>query len=323
MIMTSIMDKRMRREVWQRKLIAAILLAGLTVMFTGSVAYGAFFDNAGKSARAMGMGEVFLASSTDATSYWYNPAGLAHFTSRQVGIGYGKPAAFISDLIMTSQINFVTPIGDGNGLGLGFAYEGISEASNMVVSGAYGTSFGSNLTVGANLKLLYWSAQGEDNEWGAGSDDDLSKTSFSLDASAVYDFGAAMGLESMAAGVYVRDAIMPNISKSGDDGGKIPVEAGLGLMGKKNDVTVGADVGFADGNSIFRFGGETPLSGSNLLIRAGYVFESDFEDELEQSDLDLGLGYSFGSLLFDYAYTLPFAQNETNGRHYVSFGFSF
>ena len=192
-----------------------------------------------------------------------------------------------------------------------------------MVSGAYGLSLGNRLAVGANVKLLYWSVTGEDNEWGAGSDEDLSKTSFSLDASALYDVGSVFGVEDVTAGVYVRDAIMPNIAESGDDGGKLPIEAGLGVMGVKNNVTVGADVGFVDGNTLLRVGGETPITGSNLVLRAGYVFESDFEEELEQSDLDLGLGYSFGSLLFDYAYNLPFAMEGTNGRHFVSFGFSF
>ena len=105
-----------------------LAVIAIAVLCTSSVAWGAFFDTAGQSARAMGMGEVFLASSQDASGYWYNPAGLANVSSKQLGIGYGKPAAFISDL-MTSQINFTTPMGENGGLGLGVAYGGISEAN--------------------------------------------------------------------------------------------------------------------------------------------------------------------------------------------------
>lgn len=319
--MTNKMDRIQRMVVTQHRLIAAILFTGLTMFVSTPGVEAAFFDSAGKSARAMGMGEVFLASSDDALGYWYNPAGLANLESRQIGLGYGKPAAAISSL-MSSQLNVAMPLGEGSGLGLGFAYGGISEATDMVVSGAYGLSLG-GLDVGANVKVMYWSMTGQDNEYGPGTDEDLSKVSFSLDASAQYSLGSMMGLDEVGAGVYVRDAIMPNISESGDDGGQLPIEAGVGLMVRQNDITIGGDVGFVDGSTVLRAGAETPIGGSNLRVRSGFVFESDFEDELERADLGLGLGYSFGSLMFDYAYNVPFAMKETNGKHFVSFGFSF
>jgi len=313
----------MRKEVLQRKLLTIALCMVIAVFITVPVAQGAFFDTAGKSARAMAMGEVFLASSTDATSYWYNPAGLAKYSNRQLGIGYGQPVAVFSEL-MTSQVNFVTPIGEGKGLGLGFAYSGIEEAHDMVVSGAYGMSLGDKLAIGGNVKLLYWSAQGQENEdLGPAMDEDISKMSFSLDLSALFDMGSLFGLDNVMTGVYVRDAIMPNISDSGDDGGKLPVEFGIGIKTVKNDIIVGGDLGMSDGNSILRLGAESPISGSNLKIRGGFVYESDFEDETEKTDIDLGVGYSFSSLVFDYAYNIPFEMEETNGRHFVSFGFSF
>jgi len=319
--MTNKMDRNQRKVVTQHRLIAAILFTCLSLFVSAPAVDAAFFDSAGKSARAMGMGEVFLASSNDALGYWYNPAGLADLESRQIGIGYGKPVASISSL-MSSQLNIAMPISDGSGLGLGFSYSGIDVATDMVVSGAYGLSLG-GMNVGANVKVLYWSMQGQDNEYGPGTDEDLSKVSFSLDASAMYSLGSMMGLEEVGAGVYVRDAIMPNISESGDDGGQIPIEAGVGLMVRQNDLSIGGDVGFVDGYTILRAGAETPIGGSNLLVRSGFVFESDFEDELERADLGLGLGYSFGSLMFDYAFNVPFAMKETNGKHFVSFGFSF
>jgi len=320
--MTRKMEGSTGQKVVQRKLITVILVACFALFIMVPVAHAAFFDTAGKSARAMGMGEVFLASSTDATSYWYNPAGLAKFTSSQVGIGYGKPSAFISDL-MASQINLVMPMGEGRGLGLGFAYGGIDVASDMVVSGAYGLSIGDNLSVGGNVKVLYWAVEGQENVYGAGTDEDLSKVSFSLDLSAVYSLGAMMGLDNLTTGLYVKDAIMPNISESGDDGGALPIEMGIGFMAEQNDIVLGGDVGYVDGNTILRIGAESPVAASALNIRGGFIFESDFADELEKADVDLGIGYSFGALLFDYAYNVPFAMKETGGRHYVSFGFSF
>jgi hypothetical protein len=121
----------------------------------------------------------------------------------------------------------------------------------------------------------------------------------------------------------VRDAIMPNISESGNDGGSLPIEFGAGLKFQQNTLAIEADAGMRDGVTILRAGAETPLGGESLKLRSGFVYESDFADELERADLDLGIGYSFGSLQFDYAYNVPFAMKNTNGKHFVSFGFSF
>lgn len=305
----------------QRKLKFMLAVIAIAVLCTSSVAWGAFFDTAGQSARAMGMGEVFLASSQDASGYWYNPAGLAKISSKQLGIGYGKPAAFISDL-MTSQINFATPMGENGGLGLGVAYGGISEANEMVLSGAYGLSFG-KLSIGGNVKVLRWAAEGQEDLYGGGTDDDISKVSFSLDLSAGYSLGQLFGLDDFMTGVYVRDAIMPNISESGDDGGQLPIEAGIGVMAVKNDVCVGGDVATFDGITVFRVGAESGITGSDLKIRGGFIYGSDFEDELEQADFNVGFGYTLKQVCFDYAYNYPVAIDETGGKHYVTFGFSF
>jgi len=320
--MTSKMNKVMRKSSLKCRLSLIIAFTAILVMFTVSIAHGAFFDTAGKSARAMGMGEVFLASSSDASGYWYNPAGLTRFETKQIGIGYGRPAAFISDL-MTSQINFVTPLGENSGLGLGLSYSGIDVASDMAISGAYGISLSERFSIGANVKVLRWAAEGQEIAYGTGSDDDISKLSFSLDLSAVYSLGELLGLDDFSAGVYVKDAIMPNISESGDDGGKLPLEIGVGLMTQKNNLIVGGDVAFVDGQTVFRVGAESGITGSDLKVRGGFIYGSDFEDELEKADIDIGLGYIFRSLIFDYAYNLPIAFEETGGKHYVSFGISF
>jgi len=320
--MTSKMNKVMRKSGLKCRLGLIMAFTTILVMFAVSIAHGAFFDTAGKSARAMGMGEVFLVSSSDASGYWYNPAGLTRFETKQIGIGYGRPDASISDL-MTSQINFVTPLGESGGLGLGLSYSGIDVASDMAISGAYGISLSERFSIGANVKVLRWAAEGQKIAYGTGSDDDISKVSFSLDLSAVYSFGELLGLDDFSTGVYLKDAIMPNISESGNDGGKLPIEIGIGLMTRKNDLIIGGDVAFVDGETVFRVGAESGIAGSNLKIRGGFIYGSDFKDELEKADIDIGLGYTFSSLMFDYAYNLPITFKETNGRHYVSFGISF
>jgi hypothetical protein len=229
----------------------------------------------------------------------------------------------VSDLNI-SQINFVTPLGEKSGLGLGVSYGGIDVANEMVISGGYGMALTERLSLGGNVKIMRWSVEGQPlRGGGAGKDDDLSKMSFSFDLSAMYGLGNLFGLGEVTTGVYVKDPIMPNISESGDDGGKLPLEAGVGLMLQRGAILAEGDVAVRDGNTIFRAGAEYRIPDSGLAARGGLLYGSNFEEELERFDIDLGLGYNFGALQFNYALVIPFEMQETGGKHFVSFGVSF
>jgi len=312
-----------RKAVFQSKQKFILALAIVMVLIAGSVAQGAFFDTAGQSARPMGMGEIFIASTGDASSYWYNPAGLSLCRVRQLDISYGIITPSIASDLMKYQLNYVNPLGERSGFGLGISGLGADGASEMAISGAYGVSIGENLAVGGNVKVLRWAIEGQYDPYNNMDDDDLSKVSFSLDLSATYGLGELFGLADFTTGVYVKNAIMPNISESGDDGGKLPIEIGLGVMGQKAGVIGEADAAFVNGETVFHGGVEFPITGSNLKVRGGLIYGSDFEDDTEKTDFNVGFGYTFSSLVFDYAYNLPLAFDETGGRHFISFGYSF
>jgi hypothetical protein len=101
------------------------------------------------------------------------------------------------------------------------------------------------------------------------------------------------------------------------------VEPGIGLMMQKESLIVEGDVAHASGNTIIRVGAESGITGSNLKIRAGAIYTGDFKGSPEKTDVNLGLGYVFGSVIFNYAYNIPFQFKNTDGKHYVSFGVSF
>lgn len=78
-----------RKAVYKSKPKFIVAFSAILILIHVSLAYGAFFDTAGQSARPMGMGEVFIASTGTASSYWYNPAGLASLDGKKLGISYG------------------------------------------------------------------------------------------------------------------------------------------------------------------------------------------------------------------------------------------
>jgi len=315
--------KVIRKVVLKGKPAFVMVFSAMLVLVSASMAYGAFFDTAGQSARPMGMGEVFLATSGDASSYWYNPAGLSSCEGRQVGISYGIINPKISSDLMKYQLTYASPLGETGGFGVGISGLGADGSSEMAISGAYGTSLGEKLAVGGNVKILRWAIDGQNDPYSGKTDDDLSKLSFSLDLSATYALGEMLGVDNVLTGLYVKDAIMPNISESGDDGGKLPIEIGLGIMCKKGDICAEGDVGFVNGETILRGGAEFGVTGSNLVVRGGLIYGSDFEDDTERTDFNFGFGYTLSSLLFDYAYNLPIALSDSGGRHFMSFGYSF
>ncbi len=300
-----------------------LAVAVLLVFISAATANAAFFDTAGQTARPMGMGEVFLASSGDAAGYFYNPAGLSAISNRSVGLAYGMLNPTITSDLMKYQLTYVNPLGESSGLGFGISGLGADGANEMVISAAYGTTLGERFALGGNIKVLRWAIEGQDDPYSGKSDDDLSKVSFSLDLSASYALGELFGLADFATGLYIRDAIMPNISESGDDGGKLPIEVGLGLMAQRGEVLGEVDVAFVNGETILRGGVESGVTGTSLKLRGGVIYGSDFEDDVERTDFDFGLGYNFGSMVFDYAYNLPIALSNSGGRHFVSFGVSF
>ncbi len=300
----------------------ASAFAAVLLLITATVAQGAYFDTAGKSARQVGMGEVFMASSGDASGYWYNPAGLAKFERKQAGLSYGLPMSSLSEL-MASQVNVVVPLGGRSGLGFGVSYSGYDISHDMVVSGGYGIALSDRFAIGGNAKLMRWSFDGQQDLYNGVKDEDLSKMSFSLDLSATYGLGELFGLGNFTTGVFVKDAVMPNISESGDDGGKLPIETRIGLMMQRGDLLAEADLAQVDGVTFLRAGVESGVSGSALRIRGGLVYGSDFEDDSEKTDLSLGLGYNFGSVGFNYALNMPFVLQKSSGKHFISFGVSF
>jgi len=299
-------------------------LTTVLLLLSVSMVYGrGFFDTVGQSARPMGMGEVFIASSFNASGYWYNPAGLSSYSNKQVDISYAQIYPSIPSNPMKYQLSYVNPLSERSGFGIGISGLGVDVASEMTISGAYGISLSENLDVGGNIKLMRWSADVKDGLYSGAKDEDLSKVSFSLDLSATYELGEIFGLSNMITGIYVKNAIMPDISKEGLDGGKLSPEIGIGLLGKKENTLAEVDFAFVNGETIFHGGVETGITGSNLSLRGGLLFGSNFEEDTERTDFDFGVGYVFSSLVFDYAFVFPLQITESGGRHYVSFGVSF
>src|SRR5262245_10568814 len=95
-----------------RRLAFALALAAAP-----APASAAFFQIAEQS--ASGIGNAFAggaAAAEDASTVWYNPAGMTRFSGPQFAVGgsYIRPS-FVADVRSASTVGGVSPIGGGGG----------------------------------------------------------------------------------------------------------------------------------------------------------------------------------------------------------------
>ena len=314
-------EKSLRRIWGAKSVFLSLLFAAFFVVVPIASAY--FFDTVGQSARPLGMGEVFLLSSGDANGMWYNPAGLASNIHREVGFTYALLYPGLDNSLNKTQLNFVTSLGANQGVGLGLATLSTEGASELALGGAYGRSIG-RLKIGAMAKLMRWSTEGSIDPVSKVRDKDFDKMSFSLDVAGSYHIGSLFGFGDFTVGLFIRDAIMPNISENGDDSGQLPWNGGIGFLLDQEAWSGELDISRKDELTTFSIGGEYLVPDSGFLLRGGFNYTTDFEGELDGSNLNAGLGYRFPmGLNFDIAYNYPFIISDTGGRTYVSLGKGF
>jgi hypothetical protein len=140
-----------------------ILVVGLGLLLAGS-AY-ANFKFEGVGARALGMGSAFVAISDDASSPYYNPAGLIRVDGREEMYMYGQKLEgityqYVGLIWKNTGFSYLNQSGD-----LQKAENMRSEkAGESVYSVSYAKGIGDTWAVGGSLKILSLS-----NEWRPGS----------------------------------------------------------------------------------------------------------------------------------------------------------
>ena len=183
-----------------------LLLVGVILLFLPTLVYGqakvgtagAQFLEIGVSARAVGMGEAFLAISDDASALYYNPAGLVQLNQLELiaayidypaGINYGffglaYPSNNLGGVwgvsfsaLSTGDIPWTTyydPMGD-------MASEYSSNQTFVASEYALGLSYGASLTdrfsVGLTFKFINESYESE------------TATGWAMDVGTLYDTG--------------------------------------------------------------------------------------------------------------------------------------
>ena len=141
----------------------------------------ATFLRIGQGSRAQGMGGAFTAVADDAHAVYWNPAGLARVSRKQLGLEH---VSFIDD-INSQYVVFAMPIPRAYGSfgvsatvvdmgeierldNTGAAVAGDTDVSGHSGTLSWGQAFGENLSLGAGIKFVRQNLAGEEGSGVAG-----------------------------------------------------------------------------------------------------------------------------------------------------------
>ncbi len=299
-----------------RRMVALAVMMIICVSSTGARAgdpgtSGFLFLRLGNGARASGMGEAFTAVADDATSMYWNPAGLASIDGVELNLSHSE--WFVD--IRFEQISVVNEM-LGGAVGLSFtglfygdidrygAYpsrvpDGTFSPYDFAFSAGYGTDILPNLAVGAAAKLIYQKIDFESaTSWAA----DIGVSHKSMIEGLTI---AASMLNLGPQAKFVEEKFYPPLQ----------LRAGASYLYEApwvhGNIVVATDVVFPnDGDAKLHMGAEYNYE-RYVSVRAGY------KSNYYVQGMTFGIGVKYKNLRFDYAF-LPI-EFELGDSHRLSF----
>ncbi len=182
--------------------LALTLILGLGVVQeseAGVAEATVIFLQISPGARAGGMGEAFVAVADDATTTYWNPAGLAFIDEQELTFMHVNwlPTFHLDDLYY-DFISYVTNIEDWGTVGMNVIFLNLGETERRdeintylgtfrtfetAITGSYGSTVTENLALGLNTKFIYshLADRGTGQERGSGV-----ATNFAIDLGLLY-----------------------------------------------------------------------------------------------------------------------------------------
>ena len=290
--------------------IACLVLPTAALADDGSA--GLAFLKLGVGARAIGMGDAYTAVAGDASSVYWNPAGIMNVESVDVTLMHSE---WFQD-IRYEYAGGVRSYGDyAVGVGVVGLYMDDLERRDgptaepighfgvfdFAITGTYARRLTDNLNVGGSVKYL------------SEKIDDVTATGFAVDLGGRYD---VPNFEGLSAGIAVLN-LGPQM-KFIEDGFDLPVMYKLGAAldvpfeALNGDVVIAADAVMpAGGDTKVHFGLEYEFA-DMIALRFGY------RSGWDNHNVSMGLGVKVSNFRLDYA-IVPF-YSELGDTHRVSLG---
>jgi len=277
--------------------IVAILFAENTAI--AAERFAGDFLSLGSGARALGMGETFVAVTDGATSSYYNPAGLANLTVRELNLMHSEQFGGLENY---NTISYAMPVTDGISAGISLVHLGVGnikytrlwdpskalsdsnrveiksreDANDYALYFSGAKRFSDKLDAGVSFKVIR-RVIGSDTAFG-----------FGIDAGIRYRLGTHWEL-----GIAARDITGTTIAWDGYANDKIASTVDAGLAYRT----------------------ELPLLGGEILLSASMLYFGDSPDNKGLDTMHIGLEY----IMNDY---LAFRAGSSEGHGAFGVGIS-
>lgn len=331
-----------------KKITAALLSILITVLFIPAAdsfaqgQAGAYCLKIAPGARANGMGGSSVAMVEDATSLWWNPAGMSFLEYSMADIMHTKLVPTLAADVFFDYAGIVHHLGNGISVGFAFQYlsygewvatntsgEELGNASSYEMSPMIGASMrlGENFSVGMNFKFVYIDLA---PEWATVEGEEGVGHSVGLDIGCLYRVPEFSYAGYTVTGLRLGAAISnlgPSITYiDSDQAAPLPrtVRVGFGytpVRGELFEINVAGDVErlLIDGDidPIYHAGSEFVYT-DLFAVRVGYLYDKDGDVQ----GVSYGLGFNISNRIrVDYG-NVP--QHEDLDRvHRWSLGLNF
>ena len=277
------------------------LFMGASGFAGGPGTTGATFLKLGVGSRPVAMGEAYVAVSDDVNSLYWNPAGLATVTGRQMSfvhtewfqsiryeyLGYCQP--MLGGVLGASgtflwvdgieQRGYTDPTGE--------TIERYIPSRDLAVTVSYGKTLSKKLNLGATLKIIYQQL------------DDKTATGVALDLGMLYN----LGKEKWTLGASLQNLGYESAFIS--EASSLPMNLKIGISNKylEDKLTIAADINYGIMDSVWSIaGGIDWWVHPMFAIRGGYKYNSAISSLGPLAGLTIGGGFKYNIFNIDYAF---------------------
>ena len=277
----------------------AFHLLSFTCFAAGPGTTGATFLKLGVGSRPIAMGEAYVAVADDVSALYWNPAGLAQITGKQVNLIHTE--WFQS--IRYEYLGYCQPLLGGviGASGTILYIEGIERrttdteqpeghipARDLAVAVSYGRQFGDSekLNAGATLKIIYQQL------------DDRTATGVVADLGLLYK----LNVEKWTLGLAIQNLGYESAFIS--EQSPLPINLKMGISNKylEDKLTIASDINYGIMDSVFSVGGGIDWWVHPVFaVRGGYKYNSAMSSLGFLAGLTVGAGFRINIFDIDYA----------------------
>lgn len=304
-----------------------LLHIAIFLSLTGAL-FGQAFVDKGFHPKTTALGRSVTAMTGDASLLYYNPAAIGFETSASVFAGYANLYPSVQD----DNMNLMNAGGAYSLGSIGVVGIGVSQFSpnfwnEQVFIGTFATRmFGDDLSVGANVKVLRWSAEAPQGE-NAVPEPALSYTGVTFDAGVSFAMPDIAEENDLTVGASILNITQPSTASNGSSDASLPMSVNAGAMfhSRKFNYSVMAGTVVSDGDVKITFGGEllalrSSLGGveSEFFVRIG---AGRVTAENSQGEYNGGFGLKVGRFCIDFSYSYQAFVRNVGGISSMSVGY--